>query len=233
MKKIKNNTELTLTLLGQTIFPGEYYTLFKTEELNYFQDETIRNLVENNTIILNIDDDDLSIPEAMNFLDGETIYSESIAEAIKCSNYPKDDNPFATMNDITNSESGYFTLEVFQTSKAKNKWLNKSSIYSSDVPLIIPCNCKLTGLSFCNKYSYVDLDLEFYKNGIYYDDKVFTWEVRNKQYYAEQGLSVNFDFGDRLYIYCRDKGYDPDDVHIILFFKMISLGSGTLGESWI
>lgn len=83
-----------------------------------------------------------------------------------------------------------------------NKWLgySNSAAPSDSIPLIIPQGSTLKGLTFSNRDSNVDIDIEVYRNGTL----VYTWEVRNKRVAWDVGISgPSFLQGDRVSCFMR------------------------------
>jgi hypothetical protein len=68
-KRLKNNTQLELTICGQTILSGEYYAITISEERNWCGDEYLLQCVSNGSIIVNNGGEDIIDPvEGMKYL---------------------------------------------------------------------------------------------------------------------------------------------------------------------
>jgi len=119
---------------------------------------------------------------------------------------------------------------VFNTeSKAKNKWLSHegdNSLSSDDTPAIIPFNCKLVGVTFCNEEEKVDTDIEIYQTmkNDNVRNKISTWQIRS----ARTGHKTNliemvFTAGDKIGVYLRDAGAEPEKVIVIIYVQIYEL----------
>lgn len=117
-----------------------------------------------------------------------------------------------------------------------NKWLfleDSGGKASNEAPLPLPQAVRLTELGFTNRDSGSDIDIEIYKNGTAAGDKVFTWQIRDKQYaWKTNGLSaITFAQGDRIAIYAKTitNNAKPHSVVVTLDFKLTAENSAEGG----
>lgn len=99
-------------------------------------------------------------------------------------------------------------------------WLGKGDTMPNATSYIAPRAVEFLGLSWSNKNSDVDFDLEFYKNGR--DTTKFrTYEVRNLDYGYIQTWDDLLVAGDRIDIKYIDQGDNAADLAVDLVFKAV------------
>ena len=108
---------------------------------------------------------------------------------------------------VTIGETGQFKGKVIDftfgsTGNVSNKWLNvASSVPSNEVPLIMPQDGNLLGITFANEDDDVDQDVEIYVNGVL----KFTWELRNKRWAWKTDINLGTPLlqGERVSVFMR------------------------------
>lgn len=94
-------------------------------------------------------------------------------------------------------------------------------------PVIMPFDSIIYAITFVNKDDSIGGDIELYKNG----SLLFTWNIVNKRWaYKTDGLSaVTFSAGDRLSIYLRSIGEDPNDPMVTIHYSFLNSVTGSGG----
>jgi hypothetical protein len=220
-KKIKNITSNKLTIFGQSIDSKQYYTLDAREELKYFRDPEMIDLINSNKVILNMNDTDLSTEQSLNFLEGELIIAKDIFDALKNANL-LGGNSFATYNDLSQL---YPITFICNGDNLRNRWLySQYNIDSNSTAAISPANMKLESITFSNKYDGKSIDVELYKNGT----KINVFAVRDEKIdWLKVTETLTFEIGDALSCYIRDvTPYKrPGNVIITYNFLITSLAT--------
>ena len=116
--------------------------------------------------------------------------------------------------------SRYTILLTHNGLPSNGDWLGYSSLIpGDDTPIIFPLDCTLLELTFSNKNSDADFDLELYKNGLTVTEKFHTINKTNILTFTETGIDEHFNANDKFYIKFIDQGKNPSDVAIILFLQ--------------
>lgn len=129
-------------------------------------------------------------------------------------------------------ETGQYTgklldLVYSNTGNAADKWMNlgNGTLGSNVLPLVMPQNGFLTGLTWINEDDNVDTNVQIYVNGVL----LYTWEVRNKRWGWTTNIGGFFNVlqGDRISVFLdrfsSGTGDDtPQDPQLEVFFVMTS-----------
>lgn len=103
-----------------------------------------------------------------------------------------------------------FETEFFNNGNTANKWIFHipTSEATDQLPYFAYWDLDIFGVSFGNKNSPVDCDVEFYVNGTTNPFKVYTLEVRGNRYQWETTLAALFsmNIGDGLSIFVKKVG---------------------------
>lgn len=138
-------------------------------------------------------------------------------------------------NDIVSSSASPILQYIFSdTFSISNKWLSiGNGIDSYAVPLILPWDCRLVGLSFNNKYDNINIDVELHS--ITTVDNVFNKDLTFNIVSAKEGYKTNIPngisylAGNKLGIYLNKVDNSiPKDVIVILYLQI--LDTSVLGE---
>ena len=133
-----------------------------------------------------------------------------------------------------------FSLHFTENSTTKNEWLEHiRNRTSNQTPAVIPFSCKLVSLTFTNSDNDGDTDLEIYRidegqgNGSN-NTPVFTWQLRNARTAQKSNFSsdILFSPGDKVAVYARDAGTDPDNVIFTLHFQITDFTTSETTEKW-
>lgn len=153
------------------------------------------------------------------------------------------DNTQAAIEETKNSSvSSLITFEYWNNGTSSNTWLNTAgSPHPSDnVPRIVPVRSKLVGVTFTNANDDVDLDIRVviskYGEGSAVN-RTIIYELRDKRTYRNfhyDNLSSNLilDAGDKVSVYIKDEGGNPNDPVVTLYLKTLDESNGILSENF-
>lgn len=137
--------------------------------------------------------------------------------------------------------SSVYNLTFTNDGSSENKWLELSSgIASNDTQSLIVVNSRIVGLTFSNKRNNVDCDIEVnisnLSEGITIN-RTLIFEIRNSRTFTSwfsSSTNVNFSLnaGDKISVYIRDRGDNPDDAVVNLFFKTTSESTISTSENY-
>jgi len=132
------------------------------------------------------------------------------------------------------NQGRFLTFRFFGSGTVKDKWLDVfgNQISSDIVPITIPFDITLTGLSYANEKQDTSVDLEIHKNGTAPGDKIFTWAVRNKRNaFKTNALSgTTFKAGDRLLVFAREATGGTFDPTAVVLYLTFSIDNNVLAE---
>jgi len=110
---------------------------------------------------------------------------------------------------------------VMNGTVSNGDWITYSNLTPS-ASIIIPTKCELRELTWSNRNSSVEFDLEFYKNGrattAYETREVRSGSATNGQF---TGLDDSFDALDTLDIKYIDQGSNASDLVLVIFFQTV------------
>jgi hypothetical protein len=132
--------------------------------------------------------------------------------------------PSAGAYDPLQTKGKSFNLTLFQPGSSGDKWLfhgmNPSA--TNEIPIHFGWDVSLVGITYINKETNKDIDLEFYVNGTGGGSLVYTEEIRNAKRYVHtlsSGAFFDMNIGDTLAIFGEKvSGDEPSDVSIELLF---------------
>lgn len=217
MAKILKNTtvsDIELKEIGLTVPGSGQITVDTTGYLLLAQDTSITELtalINVGDIVVNDGVQDLTVTNgidldrAIDFLKHpDTAFNSRFLSETERSNGFASKNVQEAIEESRNSAIGaLLSFPFLTTGNVSNKWLGtfESSFTSDTVPLIVPQDSDLKGVTFTNKDDNIDIDCEVYKNGVL----VTTVEIRNKRYYWKAGITpaVSFSQGDRLSVFLK------------------------------
>jgi len=113
---------------------------------------------------------------------------------------------------------------------ASNRWLSHeghNGLDSNKTPGIIPWDATLSAITFTNKKDRPKTNIEIYSapiGGGKDEVKQFTWEIRELRVASKTNFitPVTFNAGDKIAIYLKDAGLDPESVVIKLYLSVDS-----------
>ncbi len=138
--------------------------------------------------------------------------------------------PDPSISGVSNDNIVVFQLAfVRENSEVKNTWLSHNgdnSLSSDKTTAIIPFNCTLVGLTYSNQQVGADVDVEIHaaNAGAMLDTKTirYTQVIRNKRIVSDTTMNgIDFNIGDKLGVYLKDKGTNSKYVAVILYFKVL------------
>lgn len=142
-------------------------------------------------------------------------------------------------NDVTGS---LYQLTFARTGSANNKFLGHESngFDSNKVFAIIPFKSKLASITFSNRRSGVDTDVEVHvvdanaTKGCSPSTKVFTWDLDNVRlaHKSDFASSIVFDQGDKVAIFLKDKGTNPDYATVTIYLQVTDNTTGNNSENF-
>jgi hypothetical protein len=109
-------------------------------------------------------------------------------------------------------------------SSAGDKWINYEhyNVNTYDVPGVIAYKIEIRGVTFSNKKDDASVDIEFYVNGTSQSKKVYTLEVRDKQWVYDSDIDpIILNPGDLIRCYVRKVDVDADSPVVQLEGKVI------------
>jgi len=232
IKKIKNATLVNQTWCGTLVMPGEYYVIPPNEYQIWSNNPIVSAHVNNQIAVMNDGTDDITnVADGLKFLQCDTLADQV---------WYKSSNPDVVSRNmdsfieeiILNSTVGKMgVIDFISDGVTSNKWLgNGSNALSSNlIPMVIPVRCRALAITMSTNID-IDMDVECYKNGNGPAMKIFTWAIRNKRKANKTNylLPLNFEVGDTLRVFMRDKGTNiltlPTQVGIA--FRIYLLGTG-------
>lgn len=144
------------------------------------------------------------------------------------------------MTDLNVDGAGIIKLTFHRSTSnnVKNAWLYSAEVNqaSNQLPRVLPFACELVAATFTNQDDDTDTDVEIYTvpAGSGSDSSLWaTWEIRNARVAITDSLpSTQFNAGDKIAVYLRDSGREPDRPLIDLYFKVVSTVSTTSTEDF-
>lgn len=237
-KWIKNITGSSLLVGGIEIPAGGYFELTGPNVQKFAQSPKVIDMLTNDQILMS--------------LDGSTTLSKSDSKIIlesftSASRVSFDDSTanlgvFSTQAAIENllvSPVGALDTYVFSESgSARNQWLEYGirSIPSDETPAVLPFSAKLIACVFSNDDDGTDTDIEVYRSvqgSGSTTSRAVTFQVRNKRVARFSNFTpIQFAVGDKIGVYMRDKGTNPSDVAVKLYFLVSAFTKENAGEDY-
>lgn len=106
---------------------------------------------------------------------------------------------------------------------------------SDETNALIPFDCNLIALTFTNKRSGVDQDIEVHKalyNNGNTNANVWTSEIRNQRTFQECITGISFNAGDKIAVYSSDQGGNASDPVVILWLQITTNTCQDLAEDY-
>lgn len=117
---------------------------------------------------------------------------------------------------------------ALERSSIRNRWLSHhgdSSLTSDRSPAIVPFGCTLVGVTFTNRVTGVDQDVQINVSAAGDPPATittaYTQAIRNQRFVADTTMTgVNFNAGDKIGVYLMDQGTNASYVSVILFLQV-------------
>lgn len=124
----------------------------------------------------------------------------------------------------------YQLVFLHEGSDATDRWYSHhgdTSLTSDKSPAVVPWDSKLVALTFTNQDSDSDVNIEIYsvhEANTTQKDVEFVWVLRNARVARRTNFSpdILFEAGDRVAIYARDKGSNPDYTVVTLYLQILT-----------
>ncbi len=120
-----------------------------------------------------------------------------------------------------------FTIEFGTQSSIGGDWLHLDGNPSNETPHIMPWACKLVAITFTNKESSADTELQVNRvdegQGNSPSPTVFSWIIDNARVARKTDFSpdVTFAKGDKIAIFAKQRGgTDPSQVKVMLYLTV-------------
>ena len=153
--------------------------------------------------------------------------------------YNETKSKWIPLEDFAETVKGSLDVYTFmEGGSASNEWLEycDNSINSDETPAILPFDAKLIACTYTNKKDDTDTDIQVYKaaeGSGSSSSRVTTFEVRNKRVARFSDFNaIQFQAGDKLSVFLRDKGGNPDDVVVKLYFLITNFNKENAGENY-
>jgi hypothetical protein len=123
---------------------------------------------------------------------------------------------------------------------AQNEWLEYygDSKYSNNSHGIMPFQSKLVAITWSCKTADADVEISVYSTpeggGVSPKTLDLQWSLVNKRVARKTnfGSDIIFDAGDKVAIYVRDTGTNPQSVTVVLYFEILTINSEENGENF-
>lgn len=107
---------------------------------------------------------------------------------------------------------------------------------TDEIPYIIPFNCKLIAITYCNEDDNTDTTIDIRKanyNSGNSDSSVLTQNLINVRSASLSDFTpISFNAGDKLAVTLSDNGTNPDEPRVTLFFQIVNNTKQNLTENW-
>lgn len=240
IKILKNQSGSDLVFGSRVVSNGEQITLSKHYWLDIAEKIEILDLVTSGDIIVNDGTEDLSPSlgrEHLELVEGWTKAEDIIFE--NNSNGFSSDRVQSAIEEVRNSPVGGLDLYEFkENSSANNKWLEygANSSPSDETPAILPFDAKLISCTFTNDDDGVDTDIEIHKSSEGSGSNasiVATFQIRNRRVARFSDFTaIQFSAGDKISVFARDKGTNPSQVVVKLYFLITNYNKENAGEDF-
>jgi len=234
---LKNTTgsDIALSEFGVTVPLSGQYLCDTQEYTRLAGDDSITEItthINTGDIVVNDGVDDITVANGFTLQNAiDYLKYPNTAFNIRFAAEPERSNGFTKKNTqeaIEESRTsgvgkliGYFFAGSGNTF---NKWLGFGNTNSTSdvVPLVLPQDMSLKGVTYSNANDDSSIDLEVHVNGVL----SFTWQVRNYRVAWETGLSgYDFNQGDRISIYAKKVTgggiINPATPEISIYFKLL------------
>jgi len=202
IKRIKNNSGGDKFVVTRTISNGDYYDLDVKYWPQVLDDDDFVADVVSGTLVVNDGTSDLNAVDGELWLNRFQEESSTIVYSI-------------------------FPLVFSRNGSAQAKWMsNIADVMSSNQTFAyIPFKCKVVGVTFSNKNSGVDVDVEIWKSAegnAANESMVYEWELSNVRVARKSNISpdLTFDPGDKVAVYLDDEGKNPSNAVVIMYLQV-------------
>lgn len=118
----------------------------------------------------------------------------------------------------------------YEGNNSKDRWLctgGDTGITSDKSPAVMPFDCKIIAMTFTNRENDADTDLEIYsvlEANTNEKEIEFIWALRDCRAARKSNFSpeITFNAGDRVAVYLKDRGSDPDYPVLTLYLQITS-----------
>ena len=233
IKYLKNISEETFNVAGFVIQPNEIKVLNYLSQIKFFnsEDSSIEDEINQDKILISLDgvnvlskSDSLIISKSIGSASESYFQNKLIRPNKLSSKNVQEAIEEVYLNNYLLPDGKIFTSQFSYHSTAKNKWLRINyAVPSNVVPLIIPYDCYLTTITFCND-NYADTDIEIHNMPKDCEDTNLQYllQVRDSRSVIFNPIitdpNIFFGFGDKVGIYLKDRGTDAKKPNVNLHF---------------
>ena len=144
------------------------------------------------------------------------------------------------INSLDSVAGDLYTLTFSEDSTASNEYINSgvNGTESNATPHIIPFKSKVMAYTFSNSDNDGDVDIEIYSvpegSGNAPTTLEDTWVLRNARTARKTNFTqdVIFEAGDKVTVYFRDQGVNPDNVVFKMYLKVLEDDITDNVETW-
>lgn len=209
--------------------------------------------INSGDIVINDSIRDLTAAEGLRFLEDFQITSISInntpvANNVRNVNVIGQDVSSTVVGDTVNITVGgedsnigrVFTLIFGETGSATNEYLDNiaDGKTTDDTPHVVPFPCEVIAYTFSNSDDNSDTNIEIYSvaegNGNGPATLKDTWSLTDTRTARKSnfGSPITFAAGDKIVVFVRDAGTDPDNVTFTMYLKITANESSEFSEEW-
>jgi len=249
MSKILKNTtisDIELDELGVTVPASGQYTLNTEDHSRLGNTDSITEItthINSGDIVVNDSIDDITVAngftlqEAIDYLKMPTtaFNMRFAAEPERSNGFTKKNTQEAIEESRTSGIGKMLGFFFGGSGNTFNKWLGFGNTNSTSdiVPLVLPQDMDLKGITYSNSNDDSSIDIEIYQNG----SLLYTYQIRNKRTAYTAGLSgTNFNQGDRVSIYAKKVTggsiINPATPEISIYFKLTDESAASGGTQF-
>lgn len=220
VKIIINNSGEQQEILGVQVADQDQYLVPKGKWLDLAEEDDIFDMVTSGDYIINNGTENLSSSSGLTWI--KSLASDNSSQQ----NY---DGPKGATIQLSFIDNGSNT----------NEWLK---LYGENIPSsqtfgILPFDCKLIGITWSNRYPNRDTEVELWVSGEgdgTIKTRVYSLPIIDKRYIYKTDFDpeILFDAGDKVGVYAKDTGSNPNDVVVTLYFRVTSNDTGSGGENF-
>ena len=247
-KKILKNTTMSVIILEQVglTIPASSQIIIEPSDYLLLANEAIigteiETLIQSGDIVVNDGVTDLSADRGFDY-----IKAPDTALNIRFLGEPQRSNAFVSKNvqeAIEEARENYsgivgrtFSAVFYNNGNTSNKWIYHvpTSEATDTLPYVGVWDMDIYGISFANKNTNINCDVEFYVNGITNPNLVYTLMVRNSRFYYKTQINPIFTMlvGDGLSIYVKKVGSStPSSVEVDIFVRINSNNTAETGAN--
>ena len=216
------------------------------------EDPALISAINNGSLVVNDGDEDLSPEDGLRFLEdggqlkvaidgviaGRGIRRLNITGEATLSVNATGIATLTVGNETTKNK--IYSFEFTEAGSASNEFLetNGDGKNSNATPHVIPFNSKVVAYTLTNSDNDGDTDVEIYRvaegNGSGPAVLVDTWVLRNVRTARKTNFlsDIVFSAGDKVVVFVRDRGIDPDNVVFKIYLQVTDEVVGENIESW-